>query len=130
MPSDIEKDLQKAIQGLLYPSETDASFEIVHWQDGENLDPKKVLQLSGHKPKDLVEIQSVEDFFKPLTDVQTWFGTEEKATAKKFGQLEAIIKQLKNPQVFKIGKIQIDIYVVGKSPTGDWVGVKTSAVET
>ena len=69
MPDEIDNDLGQAIEGLLYMSETDASFEIVHWPDGAaTLDAKQVLKLSRHKAKDPVQTLSVDDFFKPLTD--------------------------------------------------------------
>lgn len=132
MPNEIDTDLQQAIQGLLYTSETDAPFEIIHWPDGTTgLDAKRVLQLSGHKPKDPVRITSMDDFFKPLTDFQAWFGKEEKETAQKFRKLRDVIeKNLNDTKVFRAGKIQIDIFIVGKSAQGDWTGVKTRAVET
>ena len=132
MPNEIDSALQPVIQNLLYMSETDAPFEIIHWPDGAaGLDAKKVLQLSGHKPKDPVQTISLEDFFKPLTDYQSWFGAAEKATAQKYRKLQDVIQQhLSDPQIFRVGKIQIDIFVVGRSSQGDWAGVKTRAVET
>jgi hypothetical protein len=33
-------------------------------------------------------------------------------------------------KAFRIGRVRIDIYVVGKSRNGKWVGLKTVAVET
>ena len=132
MPNDIDTALEQAIQGLLYMSETDAPFEIIHWPDeAAGLDAKRVRQLSGHKPKDPVRTTSVDDFFKPLTDYQAWFGAAEKATAQKYRKLQNVIQQhLADPQVFRVGKIQIDIFIVGRSSQGDWAGVKTRAVET
>ncbi|MDB6022244.1 MAG: Nuclease inhibitor-like protein [Pedosphaera sp.] len=132
MPKEIDTALQQATQGLLYQSETDAPFEIIHWPNGAaSLDPKTVLKLSGHKPKDPVETMSVDEFFKPLTDVQAWFGKEEKAAAQKYRQLREVIQQqLNNPEVFKVGKIQVDVFIVGRSPQGHWAGLKTKAVET
>ena len=131
MPNDIENQLRAAIKGLLYTSETDAPFEIVHWRNGgESMDEKKVLLLSGHKPNDAVETMSIEEFFKDLTTNQSWYGAEEKAAAKKYVQLKSILEQLKNPQVFKLDSIRIDIYIIGQDAKGDWVGVKTKAVET
>lgn len=131
MPNDTESQLRAAIKGLLYTSETDAPFEIVHWRNGgENLDEKKALQLSGHKSNDDVETMSIEDFFQDLTTNQSWYGAEEKAAAKKYAQLESIFEQLQAPQVFKIGSIRIDIYIIAQAPNRDWIGVKTKAVET
>ena len=132
MPNEIDAVLQEAIRGLLYQSETDAPFEVFHWPDGAtSLDPKTVLKLSGHKPKDPVETLSVGEFFKPLTEEQSWFGATEKAAARKYRQLQEVIQQhLSHRQVFRVGKIKVDIFIVGKSAQGYWAGVKTKAVET
>lgn len=132
MPNDIDIALKEATKGLLYTSETDAPFEIVHWPaEGDSLDAKKVLQLSGHQPNAPVETMSVDEFFKDLTKNQSWFGAEEKAAAKKYQKLQAVIQQqLTDPQVYRVGEIQIDIFIVGRSAQGDWAGVKTKAVET
>jgi hypothetical protein len=132
MPDDIESALQQATKGLQYMSETDAPFEVVHWTDtSPTLDARKVLELSGHKAKDPVQIMSVEDFFKPLVDPKSWHGTAEKAHVRRYQELLGVIKtKLSDPQVFRAGQIQIDIFVVGKTPQGDWMGVKTRAVET
>jgi hypothetical protein len=132
MPNEIETALQQATKGLLYESETDAPFEVFHWPDkAPSLDAKKVLQLSGHKPKDPVQVLALDDFFKNLTEEQSWQGAEEKADVRKYRNLLGIIKEkLSDPQVFRVGRIQVDIFIVGKTPQGDWMGVKTKAVET
>jgi hypothetical protein len=35
-----------------------------------------------------------------------------------------------DPTVYKVGKTDVVYYVVGKSKLGNWVGVKTEAIET
>ena len=131
MPDEIDTDLQQAIQGLRYVSETNAPFEVVHWPNGTRLDASRVCQLSGHKAGDPVRITNVDEFFTPLTDYQAWFGAMEKAEAQKYCELRDVIRQrLSNPRVFRVGEIEIDIFVIGRSDQGDWAGVKTRAVET
>ena len=132
MPSEIDAVLQGAIQGLLHVSETDAAFEVFHWPGGSaTLDATTLLQLSGHKPNAPVQTLSLADFFKPLTEFQGWFGPKEKAAANKYGVVQSLIEQhLSNPQVFRVGKINVDIFIVGKTVQGDWAGIKTKAVET
>ncbi len=39
-------------------------------------------------------------------------------------------KNLRNLKVFKVGKIQLDIYVVGLDAENRLLGIKTKAVET
>jgi hypothetical protein len=33
-------------------------------------------------------------------------------------------------RVFKVGRVNLDVYVVGRTKEGDWAGVQTKAVET
>ncbi|MEL7246133.1 MAG: nuclease A inhibitor family protein, partial [Cyanobacteria bacterium J06573_2] len=57
--------------------------------------------------------------------------SEERETAKKYQALVETLKQnLDNIQVYKIGEVEIDVYIVGQLKSGDWVGLSTKAVET
>jgi hypothetical protein len=124
--------LQEATQGLLYMSESDEPFEVVYWKgEGKPLDPKKLLKLSGHKPSSPVRVLSVDEFFGDLTQEKDWYGKEEKADVERYRKLLDVIKsRLKGAKVYRIGKIKVDIYILGQTQEGDWAGVKTAAVET
>jgi hypothetical protein len=66
-----------------------------------------------------------------LTEIQDWFGDEEKETAQKFARLRELLeKNLRDLKVFKVGKIQLDVYVVGLDAESKLTGIKTKAVET
>lgn len=124
--------LEQAIDGLLYMSESDEPFEVVQWPgDGKPVDAQKLLKLTSSKPGTPIIVMYLEDFFSDLTVDQQWYGDEEKATTEKYRNLEASIRQnLSDIQVFKIGKTQVDIYIIGTTMDGDWAGVKTTSVET
>lgn len=124
--------LREATQGLLYMSESDEPFAVVHWKgDGKSLDSKKLLALSGHKPGAPVQAVLLDDFFKDLTTERDWYGKEEKEDVQRYRHLLTVIKaNLPEAKVFRIGKINVDLYIVGQTRDGDWVGVKTAAVET
>jgi len=32
--------------------------------------------------------------------------------------------------VFRVGKVKVDVFVVGKTADGDWAGLRTTSVET
>jgi hypothetical protein len=73
----------------------------------------------------------VGDFFGPLTEVEDWHEAEEKAVVKKYQGLQKTLQQqLNDLKVFKIGQVNIDIYLVGHTAEGDLAGVKTKSVET
>jgi len=124
--------LKKASKGLLYQSETDAPFEVFTWRGGKNgLSKKKVLELGKHDAGAPVEEESLDDFFGELTKEEDWHGPEEKADAKKYQSLlKAVKEHLSGAKVFKVGEREKAVYIVGKTPEGDWAGLKTKAVET
>ena len=50
---------------------------------------------------------------------------------KKYQQLVATLKQhLTHLKVYRLGEIQLDIYIVGQAPNSHLAGVTTKAVET
>jgi hypothetical protein len=132
MPNDVLNALKKAAKGLLYQSESDEPFEAFLWKDGGRpLTRARLLELTGHPADTPVEEVKPGQFFKDLTEEQDWYGDEEKATVERYKALWKTLKEhLANVRVFKVGEVNRDIYIVGKTPSGDWAGVKTAAVET
>jgi hypothetical protein len=48
MTDSIATQLKQASKGLLFGSETDAPFEVIHWPAQGELTPVKLLQLTNH----------------------------------------------------------------------------------
>ena len=131
MTDSIADQLQKASEGLLFLSETDALFEVIHWPAQGELTPTKLLQLTEHPPDVLVEIVSVDEFFDTPTAEEDWHDEEEGETAKRFQNLVSILKQnLSQLQVYRVGSIEIDVYIIGMTPGGGLAGLSTQLVET
>jgi hypothetical protein len=130
--SEIVALLREATRGLLYPSETDAPFEVVAWAGETGAPaPARLLALTGHKAGTPVEAVALEDFFGELTQEQDWHGEAEKADVRRYRQLREIIeKRLADAKVYRVGKTRVEIYILGRAPEGGWLGVKTAAVET
>jgi hypothetical protein len=129
--------LSAAVKDLLYISETDAPFEPFVWKRDAGADAfseptaDAVLRFTGNAPDAPVQEQSEQDFFRVPTTDQDWFGEEEKATAQRFRDLQTLLdNSLKNIKVFKIGKANLDVYIVGVDSDGNLAGLKTQAVET
>jgi hypothetical protein len=125
--------LKAATQGLLFTSEADYPIEpfvLENVGDGP-LTPQKLLQATGHPPDTPVRVLSLTDFFQPVTQEQDWHNAEERATVQRFRQLvETLTQLLSDIQVFKVGHVESDVYVVGKTASGEFAGVKTRVVET
>ncbi|MCU0470446.1 MAG: nuclease A inhibitor family protein, partial [Arcicella sp.] len=74
---------------------------------------------------------NIDDFFKPLVKIDDWFGEEEKKWANDAQMLQNLLTdKLKHIQIFRVGRIAIDIYLFGKAEDCLWVGLKTKVVET
>lgn len=67
MTDSIADQFQQASKGLLFLSESDAPFEVIHWPAQGELTPPKLLQLTGHPPDAPVELRTVDEFFAIAT---------------------------------------------------------------
>ncbi len=129
--NELAKQIKKTVEDLFYISETDAEiFSFVGKKVG-TVTSEEVLKQMGGAAETFVEERNFSEFFARLTEMQDWFGDEEKTTAEKFAKLKDLLeKNLSNLKVFKIGKINLDIYIVGLSANNILMGIKTKAVET
>lgn len=111
-------------------SESDEPFEILHEKGtGEPPNAQKVRKLAGKQGP--VQVVPVEQFFKELTEEKSWHGEAEKADVRKYRNLLGVVQEhLPNAQVFRIGEIQVDVFILGNTSEGDLAGVKTKSIET
>ncbi len=126
-----EEAIGKACEGLFYVSETDAAilpFSGGKADDGTRESISKAL--SPEKNTTVVE-QPVDEFFSRLTKPQDWHTEVETEKVKRFLKLQRLLRDnLEDITVLRIGRIRIDIYVVGIDGSGKLAGIRTKAVET
>lgn len=114
-----DKQLAKAVEGLLYPSESDAPLVPFRWRRAEASAEAAILAREG--PTCPVERVSLDAFFEPLQRVQD---------AARYADLKALLQRgLTDPTVWRSGSPRVTIYIIGHDAT-NWVGVRTEAVET
>jgi hypothetical protein len=131
MTDSIADQFQQASKGLLFLSESDAPFEVIHWPAQGELTPPKLLQLTGHPPDAPVELRTVDDFFAIATVEEDWHDQDERETVQRFHNLVSILKQnLSQLQVYRVGSTDIEAYIVGVTDGGEWAGLSTKLVET
>lgn len=122
--------LRQATDDLLYPSESDASFEVVHWPDHKAAPTAAELAKVLGRADEAEEL-TIDEFFESLVEEDDSQDDEEKAIVQRFRDLKKIIEQeLKNAKVFRFGSVEVTIFIVGCAKEGDWIGLKTSSVET
>jgi len=128
---ELKNQLKNAVEGLSFTSETDANVLPFFGGQAQQVTREEILSQTKSAANSPVEEKDFTGFFAPLTEVQDWFGDEEKATAQKFAWLKELLERnLRDLKVFKIGKIQLDIYVVGLDAENNLLGITTKAVET
>jgi histidine triad (HIT) family protein len=132
MENTLEK-IQKAADGLLFMSESDNPLEVVSFSAEElgELTPEAVVKAAGKTAGTPVEKQDLTFFFRNQTRDLPEHSDEDKTRAKHFQELENLLKQeLKAVEVYRIGKTQVEAYILGKLPDGKIGGLKTLLIET
>lgn len=113
--------LKKVCAGLLFRSETDAELEPFFWTDGAELTEDRLLELTGSEEGTPVKTMDLAGFFRAVS----------KAHRPEFDALAKMLHEhLSGIKVYKVGEVEMDVYIVGKTADGHWAGVKTEVVET
>ncbi len=127
----VKKQIEKACKGLFFTSETDAKILPFFGGQAEAVTKEEILSQTKEAIDAPVEEEDFSEFFARLTQIQDWFGDEEKATAQKFADLKNLLESnFRDLKIFKIGKIQLNVYAVGLDAENNLLGIKTRAVET
>ncbi|MEA5490302.1 MULTISPECIES: nuclease A inhibitor family protein [Pseudanabaena] len=127
-PKELTDRLSQLAEGLLFPSESDYPLEPFTWESA-TISPETILTRSQKPADTAIESITLEDFFAPVVTDEDWFEDEDRAITQRFRDLQAAIATLENVQVFRLGKIEIDVYIVG-AIGADVVGLKTTVIET
>ncbi|MFP4007030.1 MAG: nuclease A inhibitor family protein [Spirulinaceae cyanobacterium] len=128
---DLAAKLQQATAGLFWPSETDAGFEVVTWPDLDQITTESLRDRLNLDPETPILIQDFYDFFQPVTQEQAWHNAEERAERERYQALvQFLSEKLSNIQIFRVGEVEIDIYILGQTTHDQVMGLQTQAVET
>jgi hypothetical protein len=131
--AEIVELLRSASANVFWMSETDAPFTVLLWEElsAKTMTPARLLRWLQRPRRCPVTQVEVEAFFADVTQPQDWHGEEEVQTVQQYQQLlTALQDNLTDLQVYRLGEITIDIYIVGKTPSGQWISLMTQAVET
>jgi len=116
-------------EGLLFMSETDSplTYYELDTDRSRQWPPStggQFLQLIGEDPATHVEDLAPEKFFRDLRP-----GNEDREDQVAALQ-KAMTGELRNLEGFRVGEIQIKIFLLGKDDSGRVAGLRTLSVET
>ncbi|HEY1015462.1 MAG TPA: nuclease A inhibitor family protein [Herpetosiphonaceae bacterium] len=129
--SKILQDLERLSEGLLFPNESDYPLEPFAWRSRKPFSAEALVGECDYPEGTAVETVEVDYFFRNVIQDQEWHTPEESEKVRRFRELLAYLKaELTEIQVYRVGAISIDAYILGKTADGHVVGLKTTLVET
>ncbi len=122
--------LQQASEGLLWLSESDYPFETVYWENVNNIN-SKLLQNTNSTDDTTIETRELDSFFSRVTEEEDWYNDEEMLICKRYQKLVKLLKtHLTDIKVYRVGEIEVNCYILGKTESGSLAGLSTISVET
>ena len=136
--------LEELTNGLLWLSESDYPWRIVTWEsqlDEENseeaiakLDAQIRNQLAEINPDqdpNQIESQELDDCFQEAITSKDWYAEEELAECQRYQDLVNFLENfLSGVRVYRLGEVEVKIYVLGQTPSNNILGIETISVET
>ena len=124
------EELREATRGLTFMSESDYPFEVFNWGAAEPTEEflRGLTEEAADAP---VETRTAADFFRVAASEAEWKNAEQLAAARRFQSLLKLLEQhLTDLKVFRVGSVNIPVYIAGRGASGNWLGVSTRVVET
>ncbi len=121
--------LDRSSSRLLYPSQTDAPFHVLAPGAVSSMPtPDQFAGVVGMTARPPVRVEPFETFMGALTS-----GTDAPADqlrAARFRALERTLReQLSDLRVYRVGTVDVQVYVVGLTACGELAGLETTALE-
>jgi hypothetical protein len=122
--------LREATRGLSHLSESDYPYEVFDWGRSEPT-PEFLRGLDGQDADAEVETRAPADFFRVTTLEPGPKGAGEPPVSDRIQTLVRLLEEnLSDLKVYRVGTINIPVYVAGRSASGSWLGISTRVVET
>ena len=129
--SEFIRELELAVQDLLWISESEYPFQVVYLHNWDDLSQENLLQHYGYNPDTKVAIKDLASFFNSSIREQEWHNEEETAEVKRHQFLVGLLtNNLHNIQVYQLGTVEIDVYILGKTAHQAIAGLFTKIIET
>jgi hypothetical protein len=128
----LEDQINPLLTDLLYPSESDepVTWVTCYLDQSEPLIVSQITDWLMLPPGVLVEERPEANFWR-VAVMEDWYGEDEKKRAEQFQRVKQFVEsQLTDRQFFRVGQVEIEIYLLGKTPEGKRAGLKTKVIET
>jgi hypothetical protein len=122
--------LNPLLDGLWFPSETEADWAWVAWQDAP-ADVAHLCQQLDLPLTDPVTTVTAEDFLAQVERRCRSYGAAGNAIAQRYQELVAFCQQhLADMQIVRVGTCTVTVAILGLADTGEAIALHTQSVET
>ena len=123
--------LEEATAGLMMMSESDCAFAPFRRDTKTDITPESLRALAKESASAPVVEQTIDEFFHAAIAEPDWKGDEDLKLARRYQSLVRLLKEnLTDLKVYRVGAINISVYIIGLSINGTWLGLTTKIVET
>jgi hypothetical protein len=123
-------ELTALTQDLFYISETDASWQ-THALNNETGLAEQLLALSQKDTTACIEQRDWVTFLQNATTIQDWMSDDEKTVVARYQNLKNYVDaNLTEVEVYRIGEVEISVFIIGRTTEGGLIALQTLAVET
>ncbi|GGK73704.1 nuclease A inhibitor family protein [Rufibacter glacialis] len=129
--SSLLQQLEQAAQGLWFLSESESALEPFTLPAGTALETEADFLKAMGSTGQPVEQVTLPYFFRNMVRQDPGQDPAQQAIAQRFVALQQWLEaNLQEVRVYRVGQIQVQAYVVGKTEEGSWLGLKTTLIET
>lgn len=123
--------LEALVEGLLFVSESDAPLRVVRLGRLPTFDARTLLLALAKPETTPITEQLLNALFDRTVQDQPWHGAAERTIVQRYRALVHFLStELSSARVYRIGQIEVEVYALGRTTDGEWLGVATTLVET
>ncbi len=116
--------LQTAVTGLWYPSETDAPLTVAQW------DQSTLEAILANPTKPLACLPG-EAFFHPILTNPFWCSPQGGHLGQRYEAIKGLLwGMLAKIKTYRSAGPEVHLYLIGRHPSGVFLGLQTLVVET
>jgi len=117
--------------GLWFISESDHALRVVRLGVVTEAELPSAICAQLSRVDAPVQCVALATFFERATRSQPYHTAADRAVAERYRKLVGFLShELATARVYRIGEIEVDVYALGRSLQGEWLGVATKLIET
>jgi len=117
--------------GLLFISESDHPLRVVRLGAAAESELPNLVRAAVSRSDAPVQCVALEASFQRATRAQPYHTDQDRVSVERYQTLVRFMSgELADARVYRIGEIEVDLYAVGRSLEGEWLGVATKLIET